>query len=306
MSDIKLFRIQGDSAEELRGESAALEKSLQRQIESHLLTLLGVRMLASEYSTGKKHGGRIDTLGIDENGVPVIIEYKRAVNENVISQGLFYLDWLLDHRAEFKLLVMERLGADVAQDISWKGTRLVCIAGDFTRYDQHAVAQMNRRIELIRYKRYGDELLLLELVNTPSSDLVDEAADVASVRPEPAETRSRVLEYLDRADQGLRDLDAELVAFTQALGDDVQVEPLKLYIAFRRIKNFMCVEAHPTKGTLALFLKLDPSTVELVTGFTRDVSNVGHYGTGDLEVSLRNREDLARAQALIAKSYEAS
>ena len=67
-------------------------------------------MLASEYSTGPKHGGRIDTLGIDENGNPVIIEYKRATNENVINQGLFYLDWLLDHRAEFKLLVMERLG----------------------------------------------------------------------------------------------------------------------------------------------------------------------------------------------------
>ena len=32
--------------------------------------------------------------GIDENCSPVIIEYKRALNENVINQGLFYLDWL--------------------------------------------------------------------------------------------------------------------------------------------------------------------------------------------------------------------
>lgn len=108
MSDIKLFRIQADSAKELRGDSAALERSLQRQIESHLQTLLGVRMLASEYSTGKEHGGRIDTLGIDENGVPVIIEYKRTVNENVICERPFYQDWLLDHRADFKLLVIEQ------------------------------------------------------------------------------------------------------------------------------------------------------------------------------------------------------
>jgi hypothetical protein len=35
----------------------------------------------------------------DENGSPVIFEYKRSVNENVINQGLFYLNWLLDHRA---------------------------------------------------------------------------------------------------------------------------------------------------------------------------------------------------------------
>ena len=50
-----------------------------------------MRFLASEYSTGARHGGRIDSLGIDENSSPVIFEYKRAVNENVINQGLFYL-----------------------------------------------------------------------------------------------------------------------------------------------------------------------------------------------------------------------
>jgi RecB family endonuclease NucS len=48
-------------------------------------------------STGKTHRGRIDSLGLDENGCPVIIESKRKLNENVINQGLFYLDWLLDH-----------------------------------------------------------------------------------------------------------------------------------------------------------------------------------------------------------------
>ena len=28
-----------------------------------------------------------------EYGCPVIVEYKRHNNENVINQGLFYLDW---------------------------------------------------------------------------------------------------------------------------------------------------------------------------------------------------------------------
>ena len=74
MSDIKLFRIKADHVEPLEGHSVALEKSLQERIERHLETLFGVRFLATEYSTGKTHGGRIDTLGIDENGCPVIIE----------------------------------------------------------------------------------------------------------------------------------------------------------------------------------------------------------------------------------------
>ena len=88
--------------QQLGGKSLALERSLQTMIEKHLEELLGVRFLATEYSTGKTHRGRIDTLGIDENGCPVIIEYKRATNENVINQGLFYLDWLMDHKADFK------------------------------------------------------------------------------------------------------------------------------------------------------------------------------------------------------------
>ncbi len=74
MSDIKIFRLESSVAVELKGQSVALEKSLQTLIKKNLNTFLGVRFLASEYSTGKTHGGRIDTLGIDENRRPVIIE----------------------------------------------------------------------------------------------------------------------------------------------------------------------------------------------------------------------------------------
>ena len=85
MSDIKLFKIDGQEVSELESRSAKIEKSLQSQIEANLETYLGVQFLATEYSTGANHGGRIDTLGIDENGSPVIIEYKRSLNENVIN-----------------------------------------------------------------------------------------------------------------------------------------------------------------------------------------------------------------------------
>jgi predicted transport protein len=53
-------------------------------------------------------------------------------------------------------------------------------------------------------------------------------------------------------------------------------------------------------------LKVDPSTIQLEDGFTRDVSKIGHYGTGDLQVSLRTMEDFERAQPLFNKSYERS
>lgn len=179
MSDIKLFQLSGDNATELAGKTVKLEKELQSHIEANMDVLIGVRLLASEYSTGKTHKGRIDSLGLDENGCPVIVEYKRHSNENVINQGLFYLDWLLDHQAEFKWLVMEKIGKNEAENIEWGGTRLICIASDFNKYDEHAVQQINRNIELMRYRYFGSELLLLELVNAQTANQTSSTVNTA-------------------------------------------------------------------------------------------------------------------------------
>jgi predicted transport protein len=300
VSDIKLFSFQTGIAAEIPGTASALEKSLQTMIEANLETLVGVRMLASEYSTGPKHGGRIDTLGIDENGNPVIIEYKRATNENVINQGLFYLDWLMDHRAEFTLLVLKQFGEDAADDIDWSGPRLLCIAGGFTRYDEHAVQQMNRNIELIRYRRFGDGLLLLELVNASSADENSAGGDGGAPQ---GKTISEVLAQLSGP---LRDLYEDLRAYLLAQGDDVQEKTLKYYVAFKRLKNFACIEVHPGKGCLSAFVKVDPDSLTREPGFTRDVRSIGHFGTGDLEITLRNGDALEKARTLFQSSYEAS
>lgn len=306
MSDIQLFRLAGSQAFELPGRAAAIEKQLQSMIEGQMPTFLGVRFLASEYATGKTHKGRIDSLGLDENGCPVIVEYKRHSNENVINQGLFYLDWLLDHQAEFRWLVMEKLGKDVADAIDWAGTRLLCIAADFTRYDQHAVQQIPRNVELIRYKLFGDDLLLLELVNAVS--VVDATAGkTESTALAPAKLRAMgkdktAEEQLAQAHPAIRELYESLSGYLTAMGDDVQEKHLKLYTAFRRLKNFACVI--PYRDKLLVMLKLNPDSVALEEGFSRDVRNIGTWGTGDVELTLRNAADLDKAKPLIDRSYQ--
>ena len=241
---------------------------------------------------------------MDENFSPTIIEYKRASNENVINQGLFYLDWLMDHRREFEWLVMERYGKDEAAKVEWSAPRLICIAGDFTRYDEHAVNQISRNIELIRYHRFADDLLLLDLVTTTtaSKTLRTEltAGDTGAVKSKT------VSESLADADPTLTDLFRSTRSFLLAPGDDVQERTLKNYFAFTRLKNFACVEIKPTARKLLVYLKVDPSTIELQPGFTRDVSEIGHFGTGDLEVTLSKAEDLERAKQLFEQSYGAS
>lgn len=297
MGDIKLFRLKKSNAEELTGKSATIEKSLQTLVEKHLDTFLGVRFLATEYAT--THGGRMDTLGIDENGCPVIIEYKRSSNENVINQGLFYLDWLMDHKASFTLLVQEKLGKKDSENIEWSNPRLLCIAGDFNKFDEHAVKQMNRNIELLRYRNFADDLILFELVNSAT-------AQTTTKPPRGKGTTKTVTAYLEGADAKLKDLYESVKAFLQALGDDVQMKPMKNYFAFRRIKNFACVEVHPQKKSLTVFVKVDPRLIKIEKGFTKDMRKIGHYGTGDLGITIKNDSDFEKAKPLFLQSYEAS
>ncbi|MCD4841003.1 MAG: DUF5655 domain-containing protein [Methanosarcinales archaeon] len=293
MSDIKIFKIQNQTVNEIKGTSVALEKSLQDLMEKNLEEILGIRFLATEYTTGKTHGGRIDSLGIDENGCPVIIEYKRAMNENVINQGLFYLDWLMDHQAEFKLLVLEKLSEK--EEIDWSAPRLLCIAGDFTRYDEHAVQQINRNIELIRYRKFGEDLLLLDLVNASSAQNGPSIRGVKTVS-----------DYLDKADKDQKDRFEALKDFLIGLGDDVQMKTLKHYFAFKRIKNFACAEIHTQTKQILVYAKVDPDSITLEKGFTRDMKNIWHFGSGDLEITISSDADLEKAKDLLIKSYEVS
>lgn len=305
MGDIKLFRLNGETVDELVGQSVAFENSLQHILERNLETFLGIRFLASEYSTGKRHAGRIDTLGIDENNSPVIIEYKRSINENVINQGLFYLDWLLDHKAEFELMVMRRYGQDVSDAIDWSSPRLLCIAGGFTKYDEHAVQQINRNIELYQYKHYSDGLLLLDLVNATTAQTVHIENDTPTATNRNTRIKT-VSDYLEQANVELTDRFETLKAYMMSLGDDVQMKILKHYIAFKRIKNFACIEIHPQTAKVLLYLKVKPDSITLEHGFTRDVSNIGHYGTGDLEVAISNGEDIEKAKRFINMAYDVS
>lgn len=300
MSDIKLFRLTAGAVTELQGQAHDLEKPLQTLMENNLDALLGIRFLATEYPTGKTHGGRIDTLGLDENFSPVIIEYKRSMGENVINQGLFYLDWLMDHKGEFRLLVQEKLGASTAESIDWAEPRLVCIATDFTKYDGHAVQQINRNIDLIRYRKFGSELLLLELANSVSAQSV--FAKAVARKTGKTGGDKPVAQSLSELKAPVRELFDSLEGYVMSLGDDVQRKDLKHYIAFKRLKNFASVEIQ--KERLLVHTHLNPDTVELVEGFTRDTRQTGHWGTGALEISLRTSTDLDRAKPLLARAYE--
>lgn len=183
-------------------------------------------------------------------------------------------------------------------EIEWANSRLICIAGDYTKYDSYAVDQINRNIELIRYKKYN-ELLLLELINA--------ATGQTQAPPEPKPVKySTVAELLEKSADELKDLYGSIRSFLFGLGDDIQEKELKFYFAFKNIRNFACVEIHPQTSEILVFLKVDPDSINLEKGFSRDVRKIGHFGTGDLEVKIKSYDDFEKAKPLLLKSYEIS
>ncbi|MEU8437109.1 DUF5655 domain-containing protein [Streptomyces sp. NPDC029216] len=296
MSTLRLFSTQG-GVTEVAPRLVDEEAEVQALVEGAMESMLGVRFLATEYFTGSVHGGRIDSLGLDENGAPVIVEYKRATDPGVINQGLFYMAWLVDHRTEFEALVRERLGATAASQVLWSAPRLICIADDFTRYDLHAVREHRRSIDLVRYRLYGEHHIALETVaasvatraKAPTRLRRIGTAGTPPTQPSPA-----AIAYVASA------VDELLLG----LGEDVKKVRRQQYDAYQRLRNFACVT--PRQDKLLVYLKAAPAAVDLVPGFTRDMTGLGHHGTGDLEVRLRSEEDVERAVELFRLSYAAA
>lgn len=145
----------------LKKDGFGNEAALRDFFADNLEALLGVKFLGKEYQITD---GRIDTIGVDENNSPVIIEYKWKENEDVFSQGLFYLQWLFKNKSHFNLLVKSKLGADV--EVSWEQPRVILIAQGFSRYILSAV-QVVENVELKAYSLYEGNILHIENIYSP-------------------------------------------------------------------------------------------------------------------------------------------
>ena len=293
----------------IRPDRFGSEKELQHLVETNLTTIFNCRFIQSEFSTGPVHGGRIDSLAISEDNNPVIIEYKIVESSQLVTQSLFYLSWLNDHRGDFEV-ALRREFPDFAGEIDWSEIRVMCIAPEFKKYDLHAVAMMGVNIELWQYRYYDNGTLFFEEVYRRSQyasyQATIEEVDRGGLTPgkKAAITRANgVYSYEDhekKPNKNLLPLLTNLREFLLSLDDAIEEAPKKLYVAYKLSQNFACVEVHKSK--ILLYLKIDPATVEPLPENCRDVTNIGHYGTGNFEVLVSNEDELEMAKGFIEMS----
>lgn len=85
------------------------------------------------------------------------------------------------------------------------------------------------------------------------------------------------------------------------LDASVTEEVLKLYIAYKTTTNF--VDVVPQKSRLRLSLNMAFDEIHDPKGLCKDVTGLGRWGNGDVEVSLSSPEQLDDVMALVRQSF---
>lgn len=314
-----LYKIQGNLVKKIRPSEVDLERNLQSLFEHNLEELLNIRFLAHEYPT--TFGGRIDSLGIDKNGAPCIIEYKKNQNDNIINQGLSYLRWLLDHKADYEKLVEGQLvgiynsplvtyNGDIKgrAAIDWDSPRVICIAENFNRFDLDTADILPISVELYRYRLYEGDLLMLEADRYQKGESASPTArKVSKQKNEPIQKTYTIEDHILRANDVTKQLFYALREKILSIDEAIKEEPKKKYIAYKTSTNFVDVVVFIGKfHGLKIFLNIKSGQLKDPVGIARDLTKpkpVGHWGNGDYEIKVDHLEQIDPVFELIKQSY---
>lgn len=274
------------------------EKDLQRLIENNLQCVLDMHLLASEYRTSS---GRIDTIAVDSEGAPVVIEYKRNKNDNVINQSLSYLKWLTAQQSDFfEMLMQKQLPKDVLDNIrlDWKHPRVVCIAESFSQFDIDTVEIVPLRIELFKYRLYEGDLFSLESVSF--NEMQKNLADAVHLVPvETVQSITMSMKEQSNASHLIRTLYDELRERIMSLDQYIIEKAGKRCISYRLTKNFAEVLIRRDR----LVIELRPIDYQDPRGMVERIAE-SYTVTMNRRVTLTSASDLDYVFGLVEQSYK--
>lgn len=310
-----LFKIQNNKAVKIEKRNV-VEREIQRLIEQNLTEVLGIHFLATEFSTTE---GRIDTLGVDQNGSPVIIEYKRTQNDSVINQAAWYLEWLLDHKKDFEVLLHNNFKLvdgdskkkimieNTSEFIDWSNPRVICIAENYNKFDLGLVKFLPFTVELLKYRLY-DNLLSIEAEN------IQKGIKFSSQKRVTTDLENKTVREYGK-EYKIEDLFKENWTESRELYDqfrekifelDTNIEEkfTKKYISYK-LENIFCEIIPQAKG-LWVHITMPIKKIQSNTLILQDVSNLGHWGTGETKFKIESINQLEEAIDYVRQSYNHS
>lgn len=298
-----IFQEQEGKLKRLNAFLTDKEKKLQKLVEENLLEVLDMYFLETEYVTTV--GGRIDTLAVDASGCPVIIEYKRNSNDNVINQALSYLKWLKAQKVEFfEMLMIKRLGKELAEKIKidWKNPRVICIAESYNKFDTDTVEVIPIKIELYKYRFYENRIFSLDLLNGAEQKEVKVNNNV--IVKNEVELRSEengvvdVSYHLKNASDAIAHCFNEVRSKIFELDESISEKITTFYIAYRVTKNF--AEVYVGRNQIKIHLR--PADYNDPNNFVEKVPDSYNWSL-NRRVYLKSVDNLAAVMSIIEQSY---
>lgn len=282
------------------------EKEIQSLVENNLKSLLGYKLIKSEFSL---NNFRIDSLCFDEESKSfVIIEFKRDKTFSVIDQGYAYLSLMLNNKADFILEFNENNSETHLRrsDVDWSQSKVIFISPSFTNYQREAINFKDLPIELWEIKKYENATISFEQIQKNNAK---ESIKTISKNNDEVEKVSKEIKVFTEQDH-LQKIDPETIEIYEVLksrilnlDENIEFIPKKLYIAVK-IENQTFTDLVLQKKSIKIFLNLKSGELQDSKNIARDVSNVGHWGNGAYEILISDLEEVDYILSLIKQSLK--
>ena len=296
---MKIYTLNNTKLNEVDEKLFKLEREIQQLFEDNLDNVMGLTLVRSEFTIKNK---RIDTLAYDkQTNAFIIIEYKRDKNISVIDQGFTYLSLMLENKADFIVEYNEQLKQNLQRtDVDWTQTRVAFVSPSFTENQIQATNFKDIAIELWEVKRYENNTIVINEVKKSRS--AESIKPITQQNKELKRVTDEIVVYTEddllvAGSDETRELYYKFKDGILNLADDIQVIANKLYIAFRKNRNIVCMNIQ--KKQIRMWIVAKWGALDDAKGIATDVSNTGHWGTGDYEVNVNSDKDLEYIMSLV-------
>ena len=296
---MKIYTLNNAKLNEVSEKVFKLEREIQQVFEDNLEVVMGLTLVRSEFTIKNK---RIDTLAYDKQAKAfIIIEYKRDKNVSVVDQGFTYLSLMLENKADFIVEYNEQLKQNLQRnDVDWTQTRVAFVSPSFTENQILATNFKDIAIELWEVKRYENNTIVINEVKKSRS--AESIKPITEQNKELKRVTDEIVVYTEddllvAGSDETRELYFKFKDGILNLADDIQVIANKQYIAFRKSRNIVCMNIQ--KKQIRMWIGAKFGTLDDAKGLAIDVSNTGHWGTGDYEINVNSDKDLEYILSLI-------
>lgn len=301
---MKIFTSKKGQLSQLKQQKFKLEKDIQRLFEENLTLLSGYIFIRSEFSI---KNSRIDTLAFDpETQAFVIIEYKRQQNSSVVDQGISYLNLMLEYKADFIVEYNEKQKVPLKRnDVDWSQSKVIFVSPAFNDFQIQATNFKDLPIELWEVNRFDNDIITLNIINKSKS-----APNIKAVSIEKNEEFSTLKEikvyqesdHLSDKSDFIQELYEDFKQGILNLDPNIEINTRKLYIAFKKDRNIADIRIQ--QKNLKIWINLPYGELDDPKNLAKNVSNTGHWGNGDYEITIESTQYLEYIMSLIKQAIK--